>query len=113
MAERRWRRIGLDAACTLCVSAWRAVVKQIYTCRIEYYQYQMSQCDGDQRRTFVILNGLMGHTLDPLIPTSSSDDELASCFSNFFSEKITRIRSEIDAAVVNKKFSVGFSLLFY
>ena len=112
MAERRWRRIGLDAACTLFVSAWRAV-KQIYTCKIEYYQHQMSQCDGDQRHTFVILNGLMGHTLDPLIPTSSSDDELASRFSNFFSEKITRIRSEIDAAVVNQKFSVGFSPLFY
>ena len=42
----------------------------------------------------------MGRTLDPVIPTSSSDDELASRFSGFFSEKIARIRSEIDAAVV-------------
>ena len=47
-AERRWRRIGSDAARTLFVSARRAVVKQIYTCKIEYYQHQMSQCDGDQ-----------------------------------------------------------------
>ena len=31
---------------------------------------------------------------------------------NFFSEKITRIRSEIDAAVVNRKFSVDFPLRF-
>ena len=30
----------------------------------------------------------------------------------FFSEKITRIRSEIDAAVVNQEFSVKFSLRF-
>ena len=33
--------------------------------------------------------------------TLSSDNELASRFSTFFSEKITRVRSEIDAAVVN------------
>ena len=60
----------------------------------------MSQCDGDQRRTFVLLNNLMGRTLDPVMPASSSDDELASRFSTFFSE-ITHIRSEIDAAVVD------------
>ena len=53
----------------------------------------------------------MGHTLDPVMPTSSSDDELASRFSTFFSE-ITRITSEIDAAVVNRGFSVDFPLRF-
>ena len=99
-AESRWRRFGSDAARALFVSVRRAVVKQIDTCKIEYYQHQMSQCDGDQRRTFVLLNSLMGHTLDPVMPASSSDDELASRFSNFFSEKITRIRNEIDTAAV-------------
>ena len=68
----------------LFVSARRAVVKQLYICKIEYYQHQMSQCDGDQRHTFVFLNNLMGCTLDPAMPTSSSDDELASRFSGFF-----------------------------
>ena len=111
-AERRWRKIGSDAARTLFVSARRAVVKQIYICKIEYYQHQMSQCDGDQRRTFVFLNNLMGRTLDPVMPTSSSDGEIASSFSGFFSEKITRNRSEIDASVVNQKFSVDFPLRF-
>ena len=110
--EKRWRRIGSDAARTLFASACRAVVKQIYTCKIEYYQHQMSQCDGDQRRTFVLLNSFMGHTLDPVMPASSSDDELASRFSNFFSEKITCIRSEIGAALVNREFSVDFPLCF-
>ena len=43
----------------------------------------------------------MGRTLDLAMPTSSSDDELASHFSGFFSEKIISIRSEIDASVVD------------
>ena len=112
-SERRWRRIGSDAARTLFVSAHRAVVKQIYTCKIEYHQHQMSQCDGDQRRTFIFINNLMGRTLDPVMPILSSDDELASRFSTFFfSEKVTRIRSEIDTAVVNRVFC-RFSPSFY
>ena len=111
-AERRWRRIGSDAARTLYVSARRVVVKQIYICKIEYYQHRMSQCDGDQQRTFVFLNNLMGRTLDPAMPTSSSDNELASNFSDFFSEKIIRIRREIDVFVVNQEFSVAFPLRF-
>ena len=54
----------------------------------------------------------MSRTLDPVMPTSSSDDELVSCFYTFFWEKITRIRSEIDASVVNREFSVNFPLCF-
>ena len=38
-AERRSRRIRPDASLTLFVSARRAVVKQMYTCKIEYYQH--------------------------------------------------------------------------
>ena len=71
----------------------------------------MSQCDGDQRHTFVFLNNLMGRTLDPAMPTSSSDEELASRFSGFFSE-IIRIRSKIDTSVVNQELSVDFPLSF-
>ena len=88
------------------------LVLYLYLCKIEYYQHQMSQCDNDQRRTLVFLNNLMGRTLDPAMPTSSSDDELASRFSGFFLEKIIRIRSEIDASVVNQEFSVYFPLHF-
>ena len=69
--------------------------------------------DGDQRRTFIFLNNLMGRTLDPVMSTSSSNDELASHFSAFFSEKITHIRSEIDGVVVNREFSVDFPPSFY
>ena len=68
----------------------------------------MSQRDGDQRHTFVFVNSLMGLTLDPAMPTSSSDDELPSRLFGFFSEKRIRIRSEIGASVVNQEFSVDF-----
>ena len=103
-AERRWRRIGSDAAHTLFVSARRAVVKRIYTCKIEYYQHQMSQCDGDQRRTFVFLNNLMGRTLDPAMPTSFSDDELASRFWLFFRRRSFALGAKLMCLLLIKSF---------
>ena len=54
----------------------------------------------------------MGRTLAPAMPTSSSDDELASRFPGFFSEKIIRIRKDIGVSVVNQEFSVDFPLRF-
>ena len=54
----------------------------------------------------------MARTLDCAMPTSSSDDELASRFSGFFSGKIIRNRGEIDESVVNQEFSVDFPLRF-
>lgn len=111
-AERMWRRVGTEAMRILFVSARRAVVKQIYNCKIEYYQHQMSLCDGDQRRTYTFLNNLLGRKINPVLPTSTSGNELASRFSNFFSDKIIRIRTEIDALVVDQDFSLDFPLRF-
>ena len=64
----------------------------------------MSQCDGDQRCTFALLNCLMGRTLDPVVPTSSSDDELASRFSNFFSEKIIALGVKLTQLLLIENF---------
>ena len=111
-AERDWRRLRTDAARALFVSAHMAVVKQIFSCKVEHYQYQLALCKGDQRHTYMVLNSLLGRSRDPVMPSSMSDDELASCFSAFFTEKVDHIRSEIDAVVVDQEFSVDFSLGF-
>ena len=83
----------------------------------DYYQHQMSQCDGDQRCTFVVLNNLMGRTLDPAIPTSSSDDELASRFSGFFfffffflRRKSLKLGAKLMCLLLIKEFSINFPL---
>ena len=111
-AERRWRETGTEAARASFVSARRAVVKQIHNCKVEYYQNQLSRCDGDHKRTFMFLNNLLGRTSNPEMPTSSSSSDLASRFSAFFSDKITRIRGEIGVVAVDSEFSLTFPLHF-
>ena len=59
-AEREWRRLRTDSSRTVYIAAQRAVVKQIFVCKVEYYQHQLALTTGDHRRTFQLLNNLLG-----------------------------------------------------
>ena len=89
------------------LQARRAVVKQIFVRKVEYYQ-QLALTAGDHRCTFQLLNDLLGKVQCPTMPSSSSEVELAARFSAFFNAKIDRIRSEIDI-FVGHEFSVDIS----
>ena len=108
-AEREWRRLRTDSSRAIYVAARRAVVKQIFVCKVEYYQHQLAVTASDHRCTFQLLNDLLGKVQCPKIPSSSSEVELAARFSAFFSTKIDRIRSEIDVSVAGHEFSVDIS----
>ena len=108
-AEREWRRLRTDSSRTVYVAGRRAVVKQIFVCKVEYYQHQLALTAGDHRRTFQLLNDLLGKVQCPTMPSSSSEVELAARFSAFFNAKIDRIRSEIDVSVAGHEFSVDIS----
>ena len=105
-AERKWRRLRTDASRASYASARMRVVKQVYNCKVDYFQNQLALAEGNQRRTFMILNGLLRRAHDPVMPSSMSNDELASRFSDFFAAKIDRIREGIDSNVANREFSV-------
>ena len=108
-AERVWRRLRTDSSGTVYVAARRAVVKQIFFCKVEYYQHQLALTAGDHRHTFQLLNDLLGKVQCSTMPSSSSEIELAAHFSAFFNAKIDRIRSEIDVSVAGQEFSIDVS----
>ena len=63
-------------------------------------------CGGDQGRLSKVLGGLVQRKDAPVLPSSQSDLELASSFSDFFSEKILQIRSELELDSDARDFSV-------
>ena len=105
-AEREWRRLRTDSSQAIYVAARRAVVKQIFVCKVEHYQHQLALTAGDHRRTFQFLNDLLGKVQCPTMPSSSSKVELGAHFSAFFSAKTDSIRSEIDVSVAVHEFSI-------
>ena len=109
-AERKWRRLRTMSSRLEYISARRAVVSRVTSRKVEYYKQRVAACGGDQRKLFALLNGLLHRNSAPVLPPSASDADLASCFSDFFVSKISRIRSELDSAPVNEVFSVDFSV---
>ena len=52
----------------------------------------------DQRVLFQTVDRLLHTKSDPLYPTSSSDNDLAHKFADFFTEKITSLRNSLDSS---------------
>ena len=111
-AERDWRRLRTDEARAIYISARGAVVHQTDSCKVEYFQRRLADCGGDQRRTCLLLNSLLGRKQDLPMPSSVSDSDLASRFSSYFTTKIDAIREEINAGSVDREYSVDYSPSF-
>ena len=95
-AERQWRRLGTDSSRSEFVTARRAVVSRVEERKVEFYQNKWTSCGGDQRKVASLICTLMRGQEPATLPTSCSDDQLASEFMEFFQSKIIRIRDELD-----------------
>ena len=82
------------------VSARSAAVSAIAQRKRKYCKNQIASCAGNQGKLFKVIDGLMERRSDPILSHSLCDADLASSFSEFFSEKITHIRRELDLTSV-------------
>ena len=105
--ERRWNRVRTESSRRLFLSARSAVVPAIAQGKREYYKNQITSYDGTGR-LFKLMDNLMERQSDPILPHSLPDADLASLFSDFFSEKITCIRRELDFDLHPCVFSADF-----
>ena len=96
-AERKWRRLGTDSSRLEYMTARRAVVNRVQQRKVEYYQDRWVTYRGDQRKIASLVHTLMRTAESASLPTSCSDDQLASDFMEFFQSKIIRIREELDS----------------
>ena len=94
--ERQWRRSKTDSSRSEYVAARRAVVDRVQQCKIEFYQNKWASCKGEQKKVASLVRTLMGGAESAPLPTSCSEDQLASEFMEFFQSKIVRIREELD-----------------
>ena len=96
-AERQWRRLRTEDSRSEYMTARGAVVDQVQQRKVEFYQEKWLACGGDQRKIASLVHTLMRSTKSASLPTSCSDDQLASDFMEFFQSKIIRIREELDS----------------
>ena len=92
--ERKWRHIRLEIDRQLYCNQRKKVNELINVAKIEYYSSQITDCSGDQKKLFKVVNGLLHQAKKtPVLPSSVSDAVLADSFSRYFSNKILNIRS--------------------
>ena len=71
----------------------RFLVKSlIKNAKIDYYSSQINESAGDQKKLFKVIDNLLHKSEIPVLPSSDSDESLATEFADFFHQKIETIR---------------------
>ena len=94
--ERKWRKTKCDAYRDLYSKQHQAVSQKIKTAKTHYYSQSIAECMGDQKHLYSITDILMHRKKEPVLPDTSCNQTLAEKFSQFFVNKITMIRDDID-----------------
>lgn len=94
-AERIWRRSGLTVHRDIYMVRRAEVNDLIEDAKKDHYSSTIAEHKGDSKQLFKVVNKLLGKSNTSPMPSSTSDTELASMFSDFFVQKITKIRSSI------------------
>ena len=95
-AERLWRRYGtMSSRNTFQYFRTRTTNLLFKACR-GYYFSKIENCQGDQKKLYSIVNSLLMPDKTDEYPTYSSKTDLANKFNDYFIDKVTKIRNDLD-----------------
>ena len=89
--ERQWRRTKLTVHQQMIKEQRQQVSSLIRKTRATYYNNKVTECAGDQKALFSIVDKLLHRTDIGALPSGDSKAQIASRMSDFFSEKIDNI----------------------
>ena len=98
--ERRWRRTKLPVDRQLFIDQCRAVNSLICSSKRTYYTKLISDNQSDYKLLFKTIDSLLHRKCDTPYPPCNSPLDLANKFVEFFSDKITKIRVDLDNAAL-------------
>ena len=93
--ERRWRKTGLTVDRERFVDQCQVVNEFILQAKTAYYSRVIDENQYDPKRLFSIFYKLLHRKSEPKPPYSMDDESLANVFADYFIEKITTIREEL------------------
>ena len=96
--ERRWRRTKLPADRQLFIDQCRAINDLLCSSKKSYYTSLIKDNQSDHKLLLKTIDNLLHRKCDTSYPPCNSPSELANKFVEFFSDKITKIRVDLDAA---------------
>ncbi|XP_056006829.1 uncharacterized protein LOC130050609 [Ostrea edulis] len=94
-AERLWRKSGLMVHREINIQCREEVNTLIDAAKPQHYRTLVLDNKGDNKQHFRVVNMLLGRNSTSPLPADKLPSDLADMFSDFFVQKITRIRSSI------------------
>ncbi len=94
--EHKWRKSKLEIDRQLYREQRQVVKHMIEDAKTDYYSASVDKCDGDQKSLYGVVNNLLHKKKEPVLPSRSSDHDLANRFSDYFVGKIDNIRSSFN-----------------
>ncbi|XP_077981930.1 uncharacterized protein LOC144436936 [Glandiceps talaboti] len=107
-AERKWRQ-NQNHNSRLTFKQFRnKLSNRLENACTDYYCNAVSECQGDQKKLYSIVNSLMRPPKLTLLPDHDCKTELANKFNNFFVDKVANIRQKLDDQAENTALTDGF-----
>ena len=98
--ERRWRRSKLEVDRQLFVEARNNVSRLLLDAKTSFYSARIHELNGNQKALFREMNHLLHKSTETPLPPHDSPEVLANQFAVYFSEKIEKIRLELQCCIV-------------
>ena len=98
--ERRWRRSKLEVDRQLFVEARNNVSRLLLDAKTSFYSARIHELNGNQKALFREMNHLLHKSTETPLPPHDSPEVLANQFAEYFSEKIEKIRLELQCCIV-------------
>ncbi|KAJ8039291.1 Helicase with zinc finger domain 2 [Holothuria leucospilota] len=90
--ERKWHILKLEVDRQVYCKQRQIVNWLIEAAKSSFYSNAVADCHGNQKHLFGIVSNLLHKPNDSILPSCHSEQALANQFSDYFVEKIDRIR---------------------
>ena len=95
--EKIWRKYKLDSTWIALRVARNRYKNALREAKLLVVSEKVVECGTDTHKLYSLVNSLTGATItNPMPDHQGSDEELADQFSEFFMDKITKIRQGLD-----------------
>jgi hypothetical protein len=102
-AERTWRKRILTVDFQVYHELLRSLSFLLKKSKRVFYSEKIADCGNDARALYLVVNNLMGKSDVPLLPMQRADKCVAEEFNDYFSSKISSIRSFLDNLAESRK----------
>ena len=94
--EHLWRKYKHDDLWETFKTARNTFKNTLRKAKCKFYSNKIHNCGNDTCKLFQIINTLTGSNPENPMPECDNDQQLSDKFAEFFTEKIDRIRSDLD-----------------